>query len=253
LLIFREVEALLGTLVNTLTIILGSLLGMGIKHFLAKGTDEKSGLRYQDIIMQGIGLAVIVIGLTGALEVFQSDSTEDILCVIISLAVGGVLGELIDIEKRLNKLGEILQGKAPTTSDNPTFIKGFVTASLVFCVGAMAIMGAIQSGINQNHQILFSKSTLDGITSIAFASSMGSGVIFSAFSVLIYQGGITLLATSIEPYLNAAVVGQMSAIGGLLILGIGLNMLKITTIKIGNLLPAVFLPILYYILTLVIF
>lgn len=241
---------MLGTVVNALAILIGSLIGVVIRYFLRKEKNKKNDTRYQDIVMQGIGLAVVVIGLTGALEVFEAGSIESILIVIISLAIGGVIGELINIERKLNNLGELIQKKVPSNSDSSTFVKGFVTASLVYCVGAMAIMGSIQSGINQNHQILFSKATLDGITSIAFTSSMGIGVALSAFPVFIYQGGITLLAHSIEPYLDPVVISQMSGIGGLLILGIGLNLLKVTSIRIGNLLPAIFLPMLYYIVIL---
>ena len=166
-----------------------------------------------------------------------------ILIVIISFVIGSIIGEFFRIEDRLEHLGDWI-GKR--LSRNSTGIsKGFVSASLLYCVGAMAIIGSMESGLTGNHQTLFAKSILDGIGSVIFASTMGIGVIFSAVSVVVYQGLITMTASSIKPFLLPEVVSQMSAVGGLLILAIGIGLLEIKKIKIGNMLPAVFIPLAY--------
>ena len=223
---------MLGTIVNTVAIIAGSLIGL-----LFKGSIPE---KYGKTIMHAIGLAVILIGLKTALK------TDDILIIIISLAIGSVMGELLHIEDWLERLGKGLGRLLP--GDNDGVAKGFVTASLVYCVGAMAIVGALESGLSGNHQTLFAKSLLDGIGSILFASTLGIGVLFSALSVFLYQGAITLAASTLKPFLTPGVVAQMSAVGGLLILAIGINLLEIKKLKIGNMLPAIFIPLIYQLL-----
>ncbi|CAK7025038.1 hypothetical protein CIW83_19760 [Tissierella sp. P1] len=223
---------MLGTIVNALAIILGSLLGIGVK----KGIKDD----YKNTIMDGIGLAVIIIGIMGGIK------SENIILVIGSIVVGSIIGEVIGIENKLDNLGNFLQDKFGGKDSN--FSKGFVTASLVYCVGAMAIVGSLESGIQGNHQTLFAKSILDGISAIIFASTLGIGVAFSSIPVFIYQGSITLLANFIKDLLTVQVVNEMSAVGGLLIMAIGINILGIKKIKVGNMLPAVFIPIIYYIL-----
>jgi len=223
---------MLGTIVNTVAIIAGSLIGL-----LFKGSIPE---KYGKTIMHAIGLAVILIGLKTALK------TDDILIIIISLALGSVMGELLRIEDRLEQLGKGLGRLLP--GDNDGVAKGFVTASLVYCVGAMAIVGALESGLSGNHQTLFAKSLLDGIGSILFASTLGIGVLFSALSVFFYQGAITMAASTLKPFLTPGVVAQMSAVGGLLILAIGINLLEIKKLKIGNMLPAIFIPLIYQLL-----
>ena len=169
------------------------------------------------------------------------------MIVIFSVILGAALGEFLRIEQGLEKFGKFLESKVTSkSSDTSSFARGFVTASLVFCVGSMAIVGSLESGLTGNHQTLFAKSVLDGVTSIIFASTMGLGVMFSSIAVFLYQGLITLTAVVMKNYLVAETISQMTSVGGLLILAIGLNMLKITTIKIGNLLPGIFLPLLYY-------
>jgi uncharacterized membrane protein YqgA involved in biofilm formation len=222
---------MLGTIVNTVAIIAGSLIGL-----LFKGSIPE---KYGKTIMHAIGLAVILIGLKAALK------TDDILIIIISLAIGSVIGELLRIEDQLERLGKGL-GRL-VSRDNDGVAKGFVTASLIYCVGAMAIVGALESGLSGNHQTLFAKSLLDGIGSILFASTLGIGVLFSAVSVFLYQGAITLAASTLKPFLIPGVVAQMSAVGGLLILAIGINLLEIKKLKIGNMLPAIFIPLIYQI------
>ena len=223
---------MLGTIVNTLAIIAGSLIGLLFKG----GIPEK----YSKTIMHAIGLAVILIGLKTALK------TDDILIIIISLAFGSVIGEFMRIEDRLEQLGKWLGSLV--SRDNEGIAKGFVTASLIYCVGAMAIVGSLESGLSGNHQTLFAKSLLDGIGSILFASTLGVGVLFSAVSVFLYQGTITLAASTLKQFLTPVVVAQMSAVGGLLIVAIGLNLLELKKLKIGNMLPAIFIPFLYQII-----
>jgi uncharacterized membrane protein YqgA involved in biofilm formation len=223
---------MLGTIVNTVAIIAGSLIGLFFKGSIPE--------KYSKTIMHGIGLAVILIGLKTALK------TDDILVIIISLAIGSVIGELLRIEDQLERLGKWL-GRL-VSRDNEGIAKGFVTASLIYCVGAMAIVGSLESGLSGNHQTLFAKSLLDGIGSILFASTLGVGVLFSAVSVFIYQGAITLAASILKQFLIPGVVVQMSAVGGLLILAIGINLLEIKKLKIGNMLPAIFIPLIYQII-----
>lgn len=226
---------MLGTIVNALAIIAGSIAGVLLK----KGIPE----RYKDIVMSAVGLSVILIGIRSAL------SSDDVMIVIFSLIIGAFIGEFLGIEARLEAWGNYIETKVSTKSpDTGSIARGFVTASLVFCVGSMAIVGSLESGLTGNHQTLFAKSILDGVTSIIFASTMGIGVLFSSVAVFVYQGTLTLSAVVIKNFLVPETVSQMTSVGGLLILSIGLNLLKITTIRIGNLIPAIFLPLAYYLI-----
>ncbi len=225
---------MLGTVVNVITIILGSSLGLILK----KGIPE----RYKETVMQGIGLAVLLIGLKMA---FQANNE---LIVILSLVIGGLVGESLKIDYYLDVLAQKLQGAVGAKEGD--FVKAFVTTSLVYCVGAMAIMGPIESGLTGNHKILFAKSTLDGISAVVFASTLGVGVIFSALPVFIYQGGITILAVALKDILSQPVIDYMTATGGLLIVAIGLNILGIKELKVANLLPAVFVSIAFTLIAL---
>ena len=223
---------MLGTIVNTLAIIVGSLLGIVFRGSIPN--------KYQVTIMQAISLAVILIGLKMAFK------TDAILLVIFSLVIGSILGEFLRIEERLENLGKRLETKFAKAGNG--IAKGFVVASLVYCVGSMAIVGSMESGLTGNHQTLFAKSALDGLSSIIFASSFGIGVLFSSISVFVYQGVITLTASLMRPFLIPPVINQMSGVGGLLIMAIGFNLLEIKTIKVGNMLPAIFIPLIYYML-----
>jgi len=223
---------MLGTIVNSAAIIIGSVFGV----LLNKGIKEE----YKKTIMDGVALTVILIGIMGALD------TENLILMTISIVVGSIIGEALGIEKKLDKLGDSLQMKFGKGDSN--FSKGFVTASLVFCVGAMAIVGALESGLQGNHSTLFAKSIIDGISSIIFASTLGIGVGFSAVAIFLYQGTITLLASSIRELLTPEVINEMSAVGGLLISAIGINILGLKKIKVGNMLPAIFIPLLYLVL-----
>ena len=224
---------MIGTLINCAAIILGSAVGL----LFRKGMKKK----ISDTVMQGVGLCVLLIGLSGALE------TQNTLLVIISMVIGGVVGAWIDIDDKMNRLGAFAQRKLTREGDESnTFAKGFVTASLIFCVGAMAVVGALDSGIRGDHSTLIAKSMLDGVTSLLLASTLGIGVMLSAVPILLYQGSIALLGTVIAPFLSAEVITEMSAVGGLLITGIGINMTLEKDIKVANLLPAILVPFLYF-------
>lgn len=221
---------MLGTIVNSLSIVVGGLVGSLFKNKISE--------TYTETIMKALGLAVILIGLKGALQV------NNILLLIISITLGTLVGEIIKIEKGIENIGALLESKI---SSKNGLANGFVTASLVFCIGAMSIMGSLESGLSKNYSILYAKSLLDGIFAIIFSSSLGIGVCFSAISVFIYQGIITVTASLMKQFLITSVVNEMSAVGGLLIVAIGANMLDIKRIKVGNMLPAIFMPLLYYI------
>lgn len=216
-----------GTIVNVAAIVLGALAGL----LFRKGLPE----RVRHTIMQGLGLAVLLIGLQMSMQ------TRQVLVVVVSLVLGGLTGELLKIEERLDRLGKWVDVKVGGATGEAG--RAFITTSLIYCVGAMAIMGSIEDGLNGNHQILFTKAALDGVSAALFASTMGPGVILSAVPVFLYQGAIAMLASSAKGFLGAAAVLEMSATGGLLIIGIGLNILNIKEIKVGNLLPAIFYAI----------
>jgi uncharacterized membrane protein YqgA involved in biofilm formation len=224
---------MLGTIVNALAIVAGSLLGL----LFSKGIADN----YKDIILSGVGLSVMLIGVKSALV------SNDLMVVIFSVILGALLGEGLNIEKKLEMFGTFLESKVTAKSnDSKSFARGFVTASLVFCVGSMAIVGSLESGLTGNHQTLFAKSVLDGVTSIIFASTMGFGVMFSGLAVFLYQGLITFTAVFMKDFLVPETIEQMTSVGGLLIMAIGFNMLKITTIRVGNLIPGIFLPLVYF-------
>ncbi len=226
---------MLGTIVNAIAILICGGLGL-----LLKGGIKE---RYRVIITQAQGIAVVFVGLSGAITNMQQEGAHPILFVI-SLAIGACLGEWIDIEYRLEQLGNFIQDKMKGSSSNIAL--GFVTTSLLYCVGTMAILGSIESGINGNHSILYAKSILDGVLSIVLASSLGIGVLFSAGSVLIYQGSITMCAIWLQPFITDNMLREVGIVGGILITIIGLNLLEITKIKVGNMLPAVIIPVVYY-------
>lgn len=222
---------MLGTIVNFFTIFIGGLIGVLLKGGLSK--------RFTDTIMSGVALCVIYIGISGTLK------GDNMLLIVISIAIGSLLGEFINIDEKLISLGNFIENKAKNFSKDTSISLGFVTASLLFCVGAMAVVGSLESGLLGKYDILFTKSILDGVTALILSSTLGIGVILSSFSVLVYQGLITLAASLLQNILTTPIVNEMSAVGSLLILGIGLNMLGITKIKVANMLPAIFIPIIY--------
>jgi uncharacterized membrane protein YqgA involved in biofilm formation len=222
---------LFGTIVNALAIAAGSILGVSFKGGIPK--------KYNTTVMQSMALAVILIGLKSAFQ------TNNILLLIFSLAIGSVLGELLRIEDLLEKLGKWLERKF-SRQGSGGISEGFVTASLIYCVGSMAIIGSLESGLTGNHQTLLAKSVIDGVSSVVFASSLGIGVLFSSVSVFLYQGFITISSSFMKDLLTPSVTSEMSAVGGLLIAAIGINMLELTKIKVGNMLPSIIIPLVYY-------
>ena len=238
----------LGTIVNIGAIIAGTLIGLALKGGLP--------LKIRETVMKVLGLATVFIGITGVLTnmITVNDgvlSVKYMMLVIVSLAIGSLAGELIDIEARLERFGEfckrLLNRKNPQTMENPEnrFVEGFVAASLLFCVGAMAIVGSLQDGLTGNAATLYAKSVLDGISSVILSATMGIGVMLSAFTVAVYQGGITLGAKAISPLLSPELIAQLSAVGSVLIFAIGLNMILGKKVKVGNMLPAMLIPPIY--------
>lgn len=221
---------MLGTIVNSLAVFVGGIIGILFKNLIPE--------KITGALLKASGLAVITVGIKLSLV------GENLTLLLMSVIIGTGIGELINIEGKLDNLGAYVESKMKNKQSNVSL--GFVTCTLMYCVGSMSIMGAIQSGLTGNHEILFSKALLDGIMSITMAVSMGVGVVLSSISVLVYQGLITLLAQFMQSFLSDAVVLEMTAIGGVLIMAIGLNFLEIKRIKVGNMLPAIFLPIIYF-------
>ena len=222
---------MLGTFANVAAIIVGGLIGILLK----KGLSAK----ISDTVLKGLALCVLLVGISNALKV------HNLLLVFIAVVCGAIIGEWLDIDQKLKSFGDGLAAKLKGQGGKVS--EGFVTGSLLYCVGAMAIVGSLESGLSGNHQTLYAKSILDGVVAIIFASTLGFGIVLSAFSVLLYQGAITLAAASLQPLLSDAVKADITCIGGLLIIGIGLNMLEQHNIKVANLLPAAFIPLLYQI------
>lgn len=218
---------MLGTIVNTLAI----LLGCGIGLLLKRGINAK----VTDAIMKGISLCVIYIGIDGMLEGSKT------LAVIIAMALGAAAGTLLDLNGKMEKLGKVIEGRI--SGGGAGIAQGFVTASLIYCVGAMAVVGSLQSGLNGDHSMLYTKALLDGISAMVLTASLGAGVGLSAASVFVYQGALTLLAGLIAPVLSDAVVAEMTCVGSILIAALGLNMLGVTKLKVMDYVPAIFLVI----------
>ncbi len=222
---------MLGTIANAAAVIVGGIIGLVFKNIIPE--------RISEALLKTTGLAVIAIGIS------LMSAGENFTLLIISLIIGTIIGEFIDIEGKLDKFGAFIESKIKNKQSNIAL--GFVTCTLVYCVGSMAIVGSIQSGLTGNHEILFSKAVIDGVTAVSFAATMGSGVILSGLSIFVYQGLITMLASLMQSLLSTVVVAEMTAIGGVIIMGIGLNFLIEKRMRVGNLLPAIFIPIIYFI------
>lgn len=220
---------MLGPVVNGIAIVICALAG----KFLVKGL---SG-RFEEIIKKAIGLSVIYIGISGAME------NRQVMLLIISMVAGSIIGEWIDIDKGMRSLGLWAERKLGFGEGN--FAKGFVAASILYCTGSMAIVGAMQSGLQGDHEMLFAKSVIDGVTAIVFAATMGIGVAFSAVPVFLYEGAIALGAGFLKELLTTEIITEMSAVGSLIIAAIGFNFLEIKEIKVANMIPAIFLPWLF--------
>ena len=227
---------MLGPLVNAVTIIFCSL----ISCFILKRIPH----RFEELIVKACGLAIIFVGIKGAM------ANENIVLLILSMLIGAVIGELIDIDKWMKRFGLWAEKKlGMNKSEKHNFSKGFVAASILFCSGSMAIVGSIQSGLLNNHEILYAKSVLDGFISLVFAASMGIGVAFSAVTVFVYQGIIVLASQAVSIWLTPDIIREMSATGSLIIVGIGFNFLDVKEIKVANLIPAVFIPLIWLSIT----
>lgn len=235
----------LGTIVNVAAVILGGVIGMIIK----KGLKE----RISDTLTKACGISVIFIGVAGALSKMlvidgNSISTDGTLLLVLSLVFGGIIGELINIEKRMDGLGNRLK-KAVKAGNDSNFVEGFVAATLVICIGAMAIVGSLQDGLTGDHSMLFTKAILDFIIVMVIASATGIGAVFSAVPLGIYQGLITLCAVLIEPLISDRLVNELSMVGSVLIFCVGINLIFDKKIRVGNLLPALLVPIIWEIIS----
>ncbi|MDR1277491.1 MAG: DUF554 domain-containing protein [Treponema sp.] len=232
---------MLGPLVNAAAVVVCALAGA----FLIRGIPD----RFEEIVKKAIGLSIVYVGIKGTLE------SEQMLLLIMSMVGGSIIGELVNIDRLMNRFGlwaEKKLGMAPPADAAPggkaskkSFSQGFVSASIIFCTGSMAIVGSLQSGLQGNHETLFAKSILDGAISLVFGASMGVGVAFSALPVLVYQGGIVLASQAIRDYLTPEIIREMSAVGSLLIAAIGFNFLNGEgrgEIRVANLIPAIFIP-----------
>ena len=241
---------MLGTFVNAVAVIVGAAIGILLKKGLPA--------RMADTLMKGLGLCTLFLGISGSLG---GDNT---LLLILAIVIGVVIGEALDLEERVNRLGQALEKRftqknsavaASSDSDENTptaaprrvpIAEGFVTASLLFCVGALAIVGSLQSGLVGDHSLLFNKAMLDFVAAVIFASTLGVGVMLSAGFVILYQGAITLLSQWVAPLLSAAVIAEMTCVGSVILIGLALNMLGITKLRVMNFVPAIFLPILLH-------
>jgi len=218
---------LLGTFVNGLCIIIGTLLGL----FFTKIPE-----RYKETVMSGVGLAVILIGLQMAFE------TDNIVIVLLSLLTGAIIGEAVHLEDKLEYIGRFIERKFTKPDQESSMAQGFITASLIFVIGALSVIGALDSGLRNDHEVLITKAIIDGFVSLVLTSTLGIGVIFSVIPVVLYEGSIALLATQINRWIPQDMLDlfimEMTATGGLLIVAIGLNLLKLTKIRVANLLPS---------------
>ncbi|MFQ5979815.1 MAG: DUF554 domain-containing protein [Candidatus Heimdallarchaeota archaeon] len=214
---------MIGNIVNFLAIIVGSVLGLLVGDRFSEKAKETG--------LQGMGLVVIVLGIAMAIE------TEYFLIMILSIAFGGVIGEILDIEGKTEQLGEIIQKQIGRDEDESRFVQGFVTATILFCTGPLAIIGGIEDGLG-DPEVLLNKAALDGFASIALASTLGIGVIFSSIIVFVYQGFFVVLASQLEPFMSDELIREIGAVGGVMILGIGVNLSKVGSVRVSNLIPA---------------
>jgi uncharacterized membrane protein YqgA involved in biofilm formation len=227
---------MLGPSVNAIAILVCGLVGC----FLMRGIPA----RFEEIFRKAIGLSVILIGIKGALE------CQRMLLCIMSMVIGSALGELIGIDAFMNRIGQWAESRFVKNSggEGHNFAKAFVSTAILYCGGSMATVGSLQSGLLANNEILFAKSILDGTTSIVFGATMGIGVVFSAIPVFIYQAGIAMASILVKDYLTPDIIREMSAVGNLIVAGIGFNFLEIKEIKVANFIPAIFIPVVYMII-----
>lgn len=217
---------MLGTIVNTFTVLIGGIIGLIFRKLIPEN--------FGDSIMKGLALCVLYVGISGALK------GNNTLVIIISMVLGTITGELLDLDGKLNSFAVFIEKKLKKGKNGSFSIaEGFVASTLLFCVGAMAIVGSLESGLSGNHNTIFSKSAMDGISALIFASQMGAGVLLSSICILVYQGAIVLISQWIAPFLGESVIAAMTCSGSLLIIGLSFNMLGITKFKIVNYLPSI--------------
>ena len=222
-----------GVFVNVATVIIGSLIGLIMK----KGIRQK----YSDAVMIGLGLCTVCIGISGMLK------GENTLVAIISMVLGTIVGTLIDFDKRINSVGDFLSKKVGGQSEKSSVAQGFVMASLLFCIGAMTIVGSLEAGLKGDCTTLYTKAVLDFFSSMMLSASLGIGVIFASLFVFVFQGGLVLLSGLLAPVLSDPAIAEITCVGSLMIFALGLNLIGITKIKVANFFPAlVFAPLIYY-------
>ena len=225
---------MLGVLANSFAVLLGGVIGM------LCGSRIKS--KYTDSLMVALGLATMGMGVASTV------GTTDVLCIIVCCALGTVIGELLRIDDGVNALGRMAESRFGSRGGKGgSFTSAFVSCSIMFCIGSMAVMGSVEAGLNGNNSILFAKAVLDFIAALAFGAAMGLGTVLSFVCVLVVEGALTLLAGALSPLLTDAIVTEMSAVGGVLLIGLAINLLGLRQqpIKIANMLPGVFLPMAY--------
>lgn len=221
---------MLGVIVNTLTVAVGSGIGLLAKKIIPKD--------WSGFILSAMGLCTMYIGISGAFE------GENTLIAVISMALGAITGLMIDIDRRVNAFADRIEKKfVKDDSEEGNFAEGFVTASMLFCVGAMTVVGSLQAGLTGDNTMLLTKATMDGIGAVFFAASLGFGVLLSSVFIFVFQGSIVLLAQFVEPFLSDAVIAEMTCAGSLLLIGIAFNLIGIAKLKIMNYMPAIFMPI----------
>jgi len=225
-----------GATINAASILAGGSLGL-----LLKGRIND---RISQTTMKALGLCVCIVGISAALG-------GDILLMVVALALGAITGELANIDHALNRAGIWLQDRLGKKEGESTFAQGFVAATLLFCVGAMAVVGSLNSGLQGDLSVIITKSIIDAVAAMALASTLGFGVLFSAFAVFLYQGSIEFFAGYLQPFLTDALIAQISAVGGIMILGIGVNLALDAKVRVANLLPGFIFAVLYYIIVLV--
>lgn len=221
-----------GVIINTLAIFAGGTIGLLVNKGLS--------IKIEKALMRALALGAIYVGVTGMM------SGEHTIYIILSLVIGAAIGELIDLDRKIHNLGTTIEQRFPTKEGTSSISKGFVTASLIMAVGAMSIVGPLESGLSGNHTVLLTKAVIDGITSIILASSLGAGVILSGVLVFLYQGAITFFAGSLDQILTDTMINDINAIGSILILVLGLNILEVTKLKVMNFVPAIAVPLLFF-------
>ena len=222
---------MIGTLTNVATVVAGTLMGMALKQRIPE--------KISHAVMQGLGIFTVFIGFNMAFE------TQNMLVVLFSIVIGTAIGTALDIAGRLERAATRIETRFAGKGSGSGLAAGFLAASLLFCVGPMSIIGSIEDGLVGNYQILMTKALMDGVSSIVFGATMGVGVALSALTILVYQGGLTLAAAAVKGLLSDAAMTEMTAVGGLLIVAIGLNMLEIKRIRVADMLPAIFLVVLF--------